>query len=655
MGASDSSPWSSGGPEWRDARSGTGNSYGPREDDWMARRVLQALLVGTLASSSMPALAGEAVGAAKVAPDAPSWFDQSRLRPESFARVVKRSLYVPGADGTRLAVDIYLPEQPSPGQLPTILELTRYYRSDQMLDDPVGSCRSILPRIAFFAKRGYAVVIVDARGTGASFGSRKSELSDEELRDGGAVLDWIARQPWSNGRVGVTGVSYIGTAAELLVRSGHPALKAAAPVSAGYDFYSDIIFPGGSREDYFIKKWGTMNAALDEGRPSSNPIPEWPPFAKMKGPCPVDGDEDGKLLASAIAEHQGNFNFTAALPQVEFRDDWTRLVRLPQPYDNRRAIDAAGVPMLFLNGWVDAGYATGGIHRLINTTSPSMRLIIGPSSHGLSAFYEPGVTEPLASSFNFRAEVLRFFDHYLGGVANGYEQEPRVRWFTTGSNTWHSADRWPEPLRVDRFCFGKEGVLGSDGCGSPSRLVHTPTADAATGTMSRWNAPMGMPVAYSERSRTDEALLSFTSAPLTERLLVTGTPLVTLKLRNSARDADYFVYLEQVDPQGRSFYVTEGILRASHSRPGELPYRSTLPSRSDLRADQLADTSNQTVTLRIGLQPFSHVFPAGSRLRVAIAGSDSAHFTSPSLEGQRWTVELGTGGSSLELPIGRPQ
>jgi hypothetical protein len=562
--------------------------------------------------------------------------------------VTKRSTYITAADGTRLAVDVYLPTRTDPrSRLPTVVEQTRYYRSSALRSDPVGSCRAVPSQHAFFARRGYAVVVVDVRGSGASFGYRSNEFSDAEVRDGAAVVNWIVAQPWSNGRVGATGISYSGNTAELILRNQHPAIKAVAPVSAGYDFYSDLDFPGGVRNRFFLQNWASLNAALDSGKPSTFPLTK-----VLAGPCPVDEDKDGALLQAAIAEHARNLNSAIASRPVDFRDDpWTGGGGWPSAYLHRKTLDVPSTPLLSIVGWTDAGNAMGSIHRFINSRSPEQRLIIGAADHGLKTHYAPGLTQPVPTRFRISAEILRFFDHYVAGDANGYDREPRLRWFTTGANHWKAADKWPLTSATLRFCFAADRTIRVAGCGPARSETFVPTTDAQTGPLNRWTTALGSTVAYQERSAIDARLLTYTSQPLTADLEVTGSPIVTLKITNSAKQADYFVYLEEVDAAGRSFYVTEGMLRASHGRPGKPPYRTISPGRSDLRRDALSNLAGRALTLPIGLLPFSHRFKAGTRLRLAIAGSDKEFFDSPPLEGQRWTVRLGDAGSALTLPL----
>ncbi|GAA0294957.1 CocE/NonD family hydrolase [Sphingomonas oligophenolica] len=606
---------------------------------------------GGMVALGIAAMGNQAARAQAPAPDAPPSISRA-VRPATAASVLKRSTYVAMPDGTRLAVDIYLPEGYATGpRLPAILEQTRYYRSQAIGADPVKSCKIVAPHYAFFALRGYAVIVADVRGTGASYGTRPAEFSDPEVEDGSRLVDWIAAQPWSNGSVGADGISYVGTTSEMLLRNHNPKVKAVAPISGGYDFYADLDFPGGARNKFFIGGWGAFNKALDAGHPEAIPV-----LAQLgwHGPCPVDGDEDGKQVAAAIGEHQHNLDSAAELRAVKFRDDaWASgAAAWPDPARYRRSIDELQTPLLAIAGWYDSGYANAAIERFRNTTSRQQWLVIPSANHGVRAFYAPSVTGPMPANFDADAEVLRFFDHYVAGMDNGYEREPRVRWFTSGIDTWQSSSTWPQPTKTMTLCFSPTRTLETRPCAGAGTIDYVPTADAQTGDNTRWNTTLGgAPVYYGDRATVDRQLLAFTGQALTSPASVTGHPVVTLDLKNTTADADYFVYLEEVKPSGAAFYVTEGVLRASHSAIGPVGYASTLPTHSDLAADQLTDTANRRIKLAIRLQPTSHVFARGSRIRLVIAGTDRAHFDSPSLEGQHWTIRVGRAGSQLQLPL----
>ncbi len=132
------------------------------------------------------------------------------------------------SDGVKLAADVYLPEDHAGDSLPVLVQFERYWRSAQTRKtkdlDPVLYGISEL-----FSNNGYVIVIVDTRGSGASYGTRLSEYQPQEVQDAGEVLDWIVDQPWSNGKVGAYGTSYTGTTAELLCATQHPAVKAVIP------------------------------------------------------------------------------------------------------------------------------------------------------------------------------------------------------------------------------------------------------------------------------------------------------------------------------------------------------------------------------------------------------------------------------------------
>ena len=138
------------------------------------------------------------------------------------------SHYIEMPDGIKLAADVYLPKGEADEQFPVLVVLERYWRSTigkkDTSDTPI-----VYGREKLFIENGYVIVIVDTRGSGASFGTRESEYSPKEVQDAKTVVDWIVAQPWSNGKVGSYGTSYTGTTAELLCATQHPAVKAVIP------------------------------------------------------------------------------------------------------------------------------------------------------------------------------------------------------------------------------------------------------------------------------------------------------------------------------------------------------------------------------------------------------------------------------------------
>ena len=180
--------------------------------------------------------------------------------------VTRTSHYLTMRDGVRVAVDLHLPAAQSM-PLATILHQTRYFRGVHVHKRLFKGLESALEQVNTtrrrFLEAGFAWVDVDARGSGASFGTRPCPWSPDETEDGGEIVDWITRQPWSNGRVGATGVSYAGTAAEMLLLCRHPAVKAIAPRFSLFDVYTDVMAPGGVPLRWFTDNWKRVNDSLD--------------------------------------------------------------------------------------------------------------------------------------------------------------------------------------------------------------------------------------------------------------------------------------------------------------------------------------------------------------------------------------------------------
>ena len=585
-------------------------------------------------------LGGAAQVEPPVAPDAAPWQSGFPARPATFT-IVKHSLYLTMKDGVRLAADVYLPKD-SARRVPTLFVQTRYYRKTSSKADPRGSCAANHALAQYFTARGYAMVILDVRGSGASFGSRPSEFSPGEIADGGAVLDWIVAQPWSNGRVGAFGQSYLGSIAELLTTTGRPALKAIAPVSAAFDFYADLFRPGGIPNTAFQPGWSALVSALDSGHPS-----DYPALSSAAAPCPVDADPDGTLMAQAIAEHRKNVDSARAAVGASFRDDAAFRDHFPFAYEHLAATNS--VPVLSLEASHDSAYARTGINRFING-GRGQRLILAAGDHGAHNFYAPGTTAKTPSSFDQNAEILAFMDHYVDGVANGYEKQPRVRWFVTGANQWRSADVWPVAAHSAVYQLVANGMLSRSSTPS-GRMRSINLPDAGDDQHGRWDTTLGAgAVFHADQSDLDRSRPIFTSAPLSDPIEIVGSPVASLRVSDTASDGDWFVYLEEVDPAGHAWRVTDGLLRTS-ARRGAAPYRTIAPLSSGLRRDRAAPMPGRDLTIRIALLPIAHRFAANSRLRLVVVGSDQAHFGGVTMPGRSVTIATGDRGSTLTLPI----
>ncbi|HXH17664.1 MAG TPA: CocE/NonD family hydrolase [Chitinophagales bacterium] len=552
------------------------------------------------------------------------------------------SCYVMMPDSVKLAVDVFLPKKAKQGEkFPAILYLTRYGRSLQAkvpfrwLKDPVLVMISE-KEIEFFTSYGYACVIVDVRGSGASFGERTMEFSPKEVKDGYDIVEWIIHQPWSDGTVGSTGVSYVGTTAELLLVNKHPAVKACIPRSSIFDLYNHMMFPGGVRQGPFIRIWENTTNSLDNN--------DFAIFGKkaerlLSGINPVDGDRHKKFLKEALALHQGNFQVYDGLAYVNFRDDRQPGTGLCSNdysiHSNRRAIEESGTPIYRIGGWYDGALTKSVIEGMLNTSN-TKRILIGPWDHGprdnASPFSPAGEV-----NFNVHAEMLRFFDHYLKGIDNRIDKEKKINYFTIGEEKWKQSDTWnfidendiTFHLSADRrLVTDAEAVTEGD-------AAYIVDYSANSGNTSRWNSQTPLykngPTRYPDRREQSDKLLNFTSFPFSSDVEITGQPIVDLYLSADAADAVIFCYVEDVAPEGTITYVTEGLFRAQHRKISDnvSGYQQAGPYHSFKKEDAMPLTPGETARLQFDMMPISYLFRAGHSLRFSIAGADSLHFDLP--------------------------
>jgi putative CocE/NonD family hydrolase len=549
------------------------------------------------------------------------------------------SSYVTMRDGVRLAVDVYLPQSdgapPKGKRFPTIVIFTPYYRRFKLRDGAPDSAEPS-PNAGryrdFFVPRGYAVVVVDVRGTGASFGTREAFRSPEERDDYKEIVDWILAQGWSDGRVGATGVSYVGAACDFVASTGHPAIKAIAPLFSVWDTYSDHYYPGGLLLNQLAKTYDELLVALDHDRRDLLTNFAYYKEPNLAGPMPVDGD-DGTLVRAAVKEHLGNFHMTDFIREFPFKDDalpydksFTSASFSPYKY-------AAGiredVAVYSVSGWMDGvGYTNGAISRFLTLPNPKKHLLIGPWDHGARMNVSLFRAQP-ESQFPMLAELLRFFDHYLMETESGLDQESPVHYFTMAEERWHDAAQWPPRPDEKRLFLAPNAQLG-DSAGSDGADSFKADFSLGTGEKTRYGRLAALDVRdyYTDWHGRDAAMLTYTSAPLDADMELTGHPIITLHLSADQGDAAVHVYLEDVTPDGTCRYVTEGMLRALHRREATAPHYHQVvgPYRSFARRDAQPLVPGEPAILRFSLLPTSWRFKAGHRLRIAIAGADKDNY-----------------------------
>ncbi|MBT8100244.1 MAG: CocE/NonD family hydrolase [Gammaproteobacteria bacterium] len=560
-----------------------------------------------------------------------------------------QSLYVEMRDGVKIAIDVWLPGNLEAGEeIPTLMQATRYWRAMEHTSGRIEDDNrfELANRVN---DAGYAFVFVDARGSGASFGWRAYERSVEEATDYGEIADWIVRQPWSNQRIGTFGVSYAGNTAELTAINRHPAVKAVAPLFNDFDNFAHLAFPGGAFTSGTLDRWGNMidmmdrNALCDMRRVSGDECDEL--RRTWLGVKRVDEDTDGKLLKQAIEEHAKNVHAYIAARNYQFRDDpWgeggvVNAGYLGSPAGHLPAIEASGVAMFIRSGWQDAATVNGTLGRYMTISNPQ-QVSIGPWDHGAVRDADPFHEDdtPVSPTRDQQyAQMFAFFDRYLKD--NGEPIESSITYYTLGADRWTMTTTWPPFGFTDEaWYFAEDGSLSTrepaERGGADKYRVDF---NVTTGRHNRWftNNGGGGDVVYGDRREMDKRLLTYTSAPFDSDRVFTGHPTITLFVRSTHEDGLFIAYLEDVAPDGRVTYITEGQLRAVMRKPADEPplYKKMGPHHSQLRADAMPLVPGEVAELKFELWATSVLIKKGHRLRIAIAGADKDTFARYPLDG----------------------
>jgi uncharacterized protein len=557
----------------------------------------------------------------------------------------RQSFYLPMRDGVKIAVDLCLPDRVAPGaRLPAILHQTRYWRAIDFRW-PIGyfvglnmyDMAGVRPA---FLDHGYAWISVDVRGSGASYGCQTGPYPSESVEDVREIADWIVAQPWSNGKIGVYGISYDGLTAISALRARHPAIAACAPTYTVFDLFPDIAGIGGVPFSWFHRTWGLGTKALDANQVGF--FTGLLPRLLGRGVRPVDSDRNRELLTAAVRDHARNWDVYETSFRMNCRDD-----SLPydpdwsfdsfSPHSHLHEIAASGVPIYAYSGWLDAGFQHAAIRYFLNIQTAGSRLTIGPWDHGGRFNVSPTVRRE-ADYRQHILELLHFFGSHLDGaeVTPSIPGQKAVRYFTLVEDRWKEADAWPPPdMRTTTYYLAAGNALSPD---KPStqdgRDAYRVDYSAGTGALSRWDSLIGglrKPSIYLDRADQDRKLLVYTSGPIGQAMEVTGHPLVTLYVASTARDGNFFAYLEDVDEQGRVTYVTEGMLHGMHRKlsSGTPSYRDLVPYRTFTRGDAAPLEAGEVAELIFDLLPTSYLFRIGHSIRLALAGADKDHFFIP--------------------------
>lgn len=513
---------------------------------------------------------------------------------------------VPLRDGVELSADVYLPL--AEGPWPTIVQWTPYESArDRFIAWGV-----------WFAKRGYVAIVMDVRGRYESGGEYVAWTRDGE--DAYDSVDWIVKQPWSNGDVGTWGRSYGAIVQWQLARLRHPAIRCMSPAVICDDYYADCHYLGGA-----FQLGLSVGAAL-----------LWNSAMSL-----VTGESARHtVLNDRVLRHRPleTLDEAALGRPIETWKNWMR----HQTYDDYwRSVDHTfiyehvDVPMLQQGGWFDAypgsmmrqwrGVRENGATEHARN---NQRVLMGPWSHEEESGRRIGDLDfgPEAES-SVRWHELRFYDHWLKGVDTGMAAEPPISLFTMGIDKWRHVHEWPLPGTTYEKWYlhsgGSARSIGGDGVFSPDLPAADEPADTylsdpldpvptvggnnSIATMMQ-NSSVQVGPGPSDQAPIERRhdVLVYTSVELTEDLDVTGPLEAVLYASSDARDCDFMLRLSDVHPDGRSIFVAEGMLRARHRNGFD-------------RIDLLEP--GKVEEFRIRCYPTSMVFRRGHRFRVTVSSS----------------------------------
>jgi putative CocE/NonD family hydrolase len=460
----------------------------------------------------------------------------------------------------------------------------------------------------------------------------------------GLAIDWMTRQPWFNQKVGAFGTSYAGTTSDMACATLRPALRAVYPRAPDFDDYRQTVKPGGLGSSEFVRIWGGLVKAMDNDDfakvMSKDSGKELSFFEKLYLRSQVRGlqrprGKDRAIFKQALEDHKMTPEVEDFVRLMEFKDSVLSLeggigFKDTSVYEYRDRIEKARVNTNTRAGWMDAGVAEGALEKFLTFDTPQ-KVVLLPAGHPQNEFVNPfGENSPEYPGDAERAkdDFFEYFDRHLKGTGEDKE-ERRIIYFTYVANTWRETSTWPpEGIENETWHLGPDHGLSlnpvPDGEGRDS---YTVDFTATTGVKNRWMSQMGEPVYYGDRRDEDKKLLTYTSAPLPENLELTGSPTVMLYVTSTHEDGAFYVYLEDVGPDGRVSYLTEGLLRAIHRKtadPATAPYVPLGIYHTYRKTDAQPLVPGEVDEVAITLFPISTLFKAGHSIRIAIAGHDDA-------------------------------
>ncbi len=479
------------------------------------------------------------------------------------------------SDGCKLAAKIWLPLDVESKPVPAILEYIPYRKRDfkAVRDSKIHR---------YFAQNGYAAIRVDMRGSGDSDGVLKDEYLPQELNDGLEVLEWIAKQKWCTGNIGMMGISWGGFNALQIASLGSPYLKAIITVSSSDDRYNDDVhYMGGCMLTDNLSWASTMF--------SYNSLP----------PDPAIVGESWKDMW--LERLEGSGLWLKKWLEHQRKDDYWKHASVSENYDKITC------PVFAISGWAD-GYSNT-VFRLMENLKVPKKALIGGWGHKYPNLGGPG------PGIDFLNEAIKWWDHWLKGIKNGILNEPNMRFWMQDSvsplipkspGRWIAEDEWPSPKVENKELYLSFGRIHET---KPEFEVeeHRIRSPLSVGLFAgKWYSYAESTDLPHDQNVEDGGALTFETPELEEDIEILGSPLVELEVESDQPVAMIAIRLNDVCREGTSTRVTYGLLNLTHRKSNEDPENLVV---------------GQKYKVCINLNHVAQKFPAGNKIRLAISTS----------------------------------
>jgi uncharacterized protein len=502
--------------------------------------------------------------------------------------MVTRDVYVPMSDGVRLAVTLGLPSSdgvtPAPGRFPVILTMTPYSRQAN------GPSTKLVAH-------GYIHAVADIRGAGGSEGNLNGNyFSPREQQDGYELVEWLGTQPFSTGRVGMYGGSYLGITQYLTAELQPPHLAAIAPSMALSDLYREATYHGGILSQFFGAQYLLVQGAPGLAGGNSDP------------------SQLGDLVGAKLQQAQSApiaFDYLGNTTDDQFFRERSPIYRA----------DRITVPVLAYDGWFD-GFIRGPsemIPVLERRPGVETAMLINPVTHkNGNRTYEPN-PYPAKNPEDYTDAVLAFYDRHLKGQPG--PPRPPVKLYLMGADRYIETSAWPPPETRAQRLYLRPGGMAAAPASTGEESYATNPAEGTTVTFDRHGTMAASPYIPQDQSLENALGVVWRSEPLRSPLTLAGPIAFHLLASTTADDTDWFVRVSDEAPDGHATLLTEGFLRASHR---ELDAAKSTPLRPyHTHTNPTPVQPGATIPYEIEVWPTAFQFAAGHRLRVQLTSRDT--------------------------------